>query len=328
MTVRKKNAKDLSVGFTEMDSIDDLINNDVKTVLNYTSPLADKTIALSVYRFSGDDILSKTNVHPKNRRKQVYLTALSLSRLINSLQKNNQVSPALGRLEEDGSITIIYGSRRRMGAHFAETEYVVLASKDLTDDIAEEISDAENISEDISLIERGHLWLSVQTEEGLSSREISEQIEDSKVSHTIIAAGIAGAKLPLEIIKLYPSTNTIGRQTISKLSAACKDMSTDTIVKFVTDELAETITNLWDAHRVDDFNRSSSLTTELTNRIAEFCTPKKPSKPKKLLKTNKELAKGINAKVGEDGSIEYITFDENLSKATVKKVQEFFKKLM
>jgi ParB/RepB/Spo0J family partition protein len=328
MTVRKKGIKDLSVGFSNTESIDDLINNDVKTVLNYTSPSAGKTIALSVYRFNGDDILNKTKVHPKNRRKQVYLTALSLSRLINSLQKNNQVSPALGRLEDDGSITIIYGSRRRMGAHFAETEYVVLASKDLTDDIAEEISDAENISEDISLIERGHLWLSVQTDEGLSSREISEQIEDSKVSHTIIAAGIAGAKLPLEVIKLYPSTNTIGRQTISKLSTACNNMSSDKIVNFVTEELAETIINLWDAHREDNFNLSSSLTTELTNRITNFCTPKKESKPKKLLKTNKEFAKGINAKLNKDGSIEYITFDESLSKATVTKVQEFFKNLV
>jgi ParB/RepB/Spo0J family partition protein len=324
MTARKKNVKDLNVALSEIGSIDSLIDNDDSFLLNYTSPSNGKTIALQPFRFSGDDILSKTKVHTKNKRKQQYLTRLSLAPLIKSLIKNNQVSPALARIEDDGSLTIIFGSRRRMGTHFAEKEFVVLASKDLTDDIAEEISDAENVSEDISLIERGHLWLDVQTNEGLSSRAISTEFEDSKVSHTVIAAGILGAKLPIEIVKLYPSTNTIGRQTISKLSAASEIKSTNEIVDYVTDNHSETITNLWDAHSENDFANTKLLTTKLTNIIAEFCLPTKTNKAQKTLKTNTKLAEGVNAKLSKSGAIEYITFDKNTSQETILKVKEFF----
>lgn len=327
MIPRKKGIKDLNVDLTEIPSIDDLLDSDTNTALHYCSPVNGKKIALSVHRFFGEDILNKTNVHQKNKRKQEYLTPLSLAPLIKSLQKNNQVSPALGRLEEDGSITIIFGSRRRMGAYLAEVDYVVLASKDLTDDIAEEISDAENISEDISLIERGHLWLAIQAKEGLSSRDISVEFEDSKVSHTIIASGISGAKLPIEIVQLYPSSNAIGRQTISKLSKACQNKEPAEIISFVTEELAEIVTNLWDAYREDNFVKTNTLTTELTNRIYDFCLPVKAPAPKKGIKTNKELSKGINAKVKDDGTIEYITFDANISKSTTKKVKDFFANL-
>jgi ParB/RepB/Spo0J family partition protein len=327
MSTRKKSAKDLAVNLTDVGSIDDLMNGE-NTVLTYTSPSAGKTIKLSVHRFFGDDIINKTEVHPKNKRKQVYLTAMSLEWLIKSLKKTNQVSPALGRIEADGSITILYGSRRRKASHLAGTEFVVLASKDLTDDIAEEISDAENISEDISLIERGHLWKDINTNEGLSSRDISVQIENSKISHTIIAAGIAGAKLPLELIKLYPSTNTIGRQTISKLSTSCKNKTIDEIIAFVTSDLPEIITNLWDAHRDENHKKSAELTTTLTDSIFSFAVPIQPIQPSnKPLKTNKVFTKGVNAKVDSSGRVEYITFDKKLSKINMSKLNAFLKSL-
>jgi ParB/RepB/Spo0J family partition protein len=327
MVRRKKNVKDLGVGFSEMDSIDDLLNSDSKNALSYTSPLNGKEISLCVHKFSGEDILSKTQVHEKNKRIQDYLTPVSLSRMVKSLLKNNQVSPALGRIESDGSITIIFGSRRRMGAYYAGTEYIVLASKDLTDDIAEEISDAENLSETISLIERGHVWLEIQKKEGLSSRDISKQIEDSKVSHTVIASGIAGAKLPLEVIKLYPSTNSIGRSTISKLSASCEKQSTAKIIDFVTDKLAEVTTNLWDAYENDNFQDIESLTTELTNKIHSYCCPKVKSTKKKAMKTNKKLTKGVNALVNKAGVTEYIVFEDDAPADKVAKVLEFINNL-
>lgn len=322
---RKKNVKDLGVDLTEMPSIDELMARDENSTLSYTSPSAGKTIELSVFRFSGKDILNKTNVHPKNKRVQKYLTTKSLARLIKSLQKSNQVSPALGRIEDDGTITSIYGSRRRMGSFFAETEYVILASKDLTDDIAEEISDAENISDSISLIERGYTWLAINKEEGLSSRDISEQFEASKVSHTIIAAGIAGAKLPEELIMLYPSVNSIGRSTISKLSSACKYKNEEEIFTYVQTELAEVTTNLWDAFADDNEKVVNELSSELTDAIFTFSTPNEVILPKKLPKTNKKIAEGVNAKINKKGKIEYITFDEDISKARRTKLEDFLK---
>lgn len=327
MQPRKKNAKDLTVSLSNVESIDDLMNRDDKTVLSYTSPTLGKDIDLTVFKFKGDDILNKTSVHSKNKRKQMYLTPLSLAPLINSLITHNQVSPALGRLEDDGSITIFYGSQRRMASYYAETEYVVLASKDLTDDVAEGISDAENVSDHISLIDRGHLWLAISDSEGLSSRAISEQIEQSKVSHTIIAAGIAGAKLPPNIIKLYPTTNMIGRKKISKLSAACQLKSCEEILAFVEQERSEVTTNLWDAYREENWNVAEELATKLTNDISLFCTPAPAPKSPKSPNTNKVLAKGINAKVSKSGDIEYITFDSKLSNEKTDKIVEFLKHL-
>lgn len=327
MQTRKKNHKDLSVVLSEIPSVDELMARDESAALSYTSPSAGKTVELTVFRYSGEDILNKTNVHPKNKRIQKYLTPKSLARLIKSLQKSNQVSPALGRIEDDGSVTAIYGSRRRMGCYFGEAEYVILASKDLTDDIAEEISDAENISESISLIERGYTWLAINQKEGLSSRDISEQFEESKVSHTIIAAGIAGAKLPDEIIMLYPSINSIGRSTISKLSTACKHKTEEEILSYVQAELAEITTNLWDAFADDNEKVVTELSGKLSDAISAFSTPKITKAPNKLPKTNKELAKGVNAKVNDKGRLEYITFDDSISKAKLTKLQDFLKDL-
>ena len=329
MPPKKKKIKDLEVAFSNAPSIEELLANDDASPLSYTSPLANKTIELKVFRFSGKDILEKTNVHPKNKRIQVYQTALSLAPLITSLQRNNQVSPALGRIEDDGSITAIYGSRRRLASYFGETEYVILASKDLTDDIAEEISDAENISENISLIERGHIWLEINNKEGLSSRDISVQFENSKVSHTIIAAGINGAKLPEDLIKLFPSTNIIGLKTIGKLTNAIKARKVEDILAFVTEELSEITTNLWDAFRDENDVLTQDLSTKLSNAIVAFATPvvKKKEKAVKALSTNKKVSTGVNAKVNTKGRMEYVTFDENLSTEKMDKVISFLESL-
>jgi ParB family chromosome partitioning protein len=323
MEHRKKNKKDLGVELTEMPSVDELMAREASAALSYTSPSAGKTIELTVFRYSGEDILNKTNVHAKNKRVQKYLTAKSLARLIKSLQKSNQVAPALGRIEDDGTVTVIYGSRRRMGCYFGETEYVILASKDLTDDIAEEISDAENISESISLIERGYTWLAINQEERLSSRDISEQFEASKVSHTIIAAGITGAKLPDDLIMLYPSINSIGRTTISKLSSACKHKKTEDILAYVEDELAEITTNLWDAFADDNGKVVAELSGKLSDAISAFSRPRVPKSTNNLPKTNKQLTEGVNAKVDSKGRLEYITFDEGISKEKLTKLQNF-----
>jgi len=312
--------RSLDVAHTELPSIDDLLNE--SDYITLPSPITQKSMKFKVFTFSGDDILQKTNVHKRNQRIQKYLTEKSLAPIINSIKDVGQVTPALGKLNSDGSITVIYGSRRRLSTFYAKKSYTILACDDISDEEAQEISKAENISESISLIERGEVWLAITNKEGLTSREIAEQIENKKVSHSIISAGIAGAKLPDEIKGLYPSVSLLGRPTIMKLANACKNKSTKDIIHHVTSEYQSILDKIWLAFNDNNDLNLAKYTKLLTSIICDYSTTSVDtiSVIRSKLKTNEVWSDSTKVMMTE-GKLDYIVFDKKLNESQLDKLK-------
>ncbi|WP_440877100.1 ParB/RepB/Spo0J family partition protein [Thalassotalea sp. PLHSN55] len=303
--------------------IDDLLSQETGVVIK--SPVTGKDIQLKAYTFTGEDILTKTIVDERNQRLQKYLTESSLAYLIRSLKKTNQVTPALGRHNSDGTISIIYGSRRRMATYFANVPYTILAADNISDEEAAIISEHENVYEEVSLCEKGEFWRLIQEKEGLSSREISQQIEDNKISHTIIAAGITGANLPEEIKNLYPSINLIGRPTILKLSNCCKHKSSDAIVDYMKNNNAELLDRVW-TNYTDGHSLSGSKAADLTNAIIAFAMPAKSTTSSTKVKCNTTWGKGISAQI-TNGALQHVLFEQHLNKEQTEKLKAFLSTL-
>ena len=300
-------------------SMDDMMeDNQISITLG-----SGKVLSLVVEKYDDQDILSKTNVHPKNRRIQKYLNEQSLAPLIASIRRTGQITLALGRREPDGSVTIIYGSRRRKGTFLAGKPFYVLVSDDLTDKEAAEISDAENVSEDISLIERGMAWLNLCDSDGMSSREIAEGIEEGKVSHTWVALGIEGARIPRPVTDLYPSLNTINKTRIKLLTKACEANDGESIANHINDDHSETLIGLWDAFGEGNQSVLASSISSLDDAITQFTTKKKvkPAAPFWVACVTAKLS------ANKKGEAKKITFDKALTVEQTAKLAEFLKTL-
>jgi ParB/RepB/Spo0J family partition protein len=318
--------KTLTTPYSDIPAIDDLI--DGVAALTLTSPITGSLLKFEILTFKGKDILNKVSVHKKNQRIQKYLNENSLSHLIKSFQKTGQITPALGRLNADGTIEAIYGSRRRLAAYYSGQSYTILVNKNITDEEAEILSDAENISEDISLIERGELWWEIEKDESLSSREIALEFETG-VSHTIIAAGIAGAKLPDNVKALYPAVNKIGRPTILKLAKACKEKSGNEISNYINEEHSSMLLELSDAYSNGCSTTLKTMTSHLTNLIVSFAcesTSNKGDKKAVAIKTNTKWFKGIKAQINK-GKLCHIVFEDDLSVEQIDNLKNFLKNL-
>jgi|GEM_PF-5004086 len=294
-------------------NIDDML----KTVSGYEieSPInIGKIINFELLKFEGDSIINDTFVYEKNDRAQDLLDEHSLAPLINSIKTSNQISPAVGR-RVDGKICVIYGSCRRMGTYYANKTFSILVSDNISDEEALLITKAENISTEISLIERGRKWLEL-SKDNHTTREISKEFEDGKVSHTLIAEGIKGAKLPLELIQLYPSVSIIGKSTINKLVRALSFKKVDLIVEHIQKEHTSIIESLRDSYTFDQKIDGRSL----TKAIMDFAVP--------VFVKDKEWPKGISLNKEKNGSISGLKFDKPLTKAQSDKLQAFMASLI
>lgn len=272
-------------------------------------------IKLRLKEFTGEDILEKTEVLESNLRNQKWLTEKSLAPLIKSIKVTGQISPAVGRLNGD-KVTVVYGSRRRMGVYFAGGTYKVLVSDDITDEEAKYISDAENISSKISLIERGAIWKNYK-DEGLSYRSIAQDVEGGDVSHTIIKAGCDGYSLPDSIIMLYPSINCLGRPTINKLCAALKLKGDKEIAEHIKNKHSELINDLQSKYE----NNGDLDCSRLTKKIEKFCNP--PVVPKSL-----SWPQEVIIKKNEAGNVSSIVFENELTAAQAESLKKYITNLL
>ncbi|MFT4928181.1 MAG: ParB/RepB/Spo0J family partition protein [Phenylobacterium sp.] len=318
-------ARKTMLGASEVSSvdIDDLLNQGDNITLD--SPCTPgRMIEFELRRFEGEAIIEQTSVYSENKRNQQFLTQHSLAPLIDSIKISNQVTPAIARKTADG-ISVIYGSCRRLATYYAKKAFIVLVSNDITDDEAKAITQAENISSHISLIERGYGWLKHQEEGGLTLRQIATDIEGGKVSHTLVGIGINGAKIDAGLLMLYPSINVIGKPTIIKLNKALQAdtaITADEIVAAIKDEDQHIIDRLRADYKLDqDIN-----CTELTNLIVSYCQQPKEKQPA-TIEAAQGWSKHVNVKTNTKGAVTQIKFTKALPTEAVARLQTFVNEL-
>ncbi len=312
----------LNVSEVSPIDIDSLLTQGDKISLDSpTTP--GRTITFELRRYKGEAIINQTSVYAGNKRNQQFLTKHSMAPLIDSIKQNNQVTPAIARTTGN-EVSVIYGSCRRLATYYASKTFVVLVSDDITDDEAKAITQAENISSHISLIERGYGWLKHQQEDELTLRQIATDIEGGKVSHTLIGVGINGAKIDVALLMLYPSINVIGKPTILKLNRALHSASTTTatqIVDFITTEHQQTIEALRVAYKHDQ----EINCTELTKLIVDYCNE---PKPQKIVKDNPPgWTSQVKVKTNVKGLVTGVTFNKPLNAEAAQQLQSMINAL-
>lgn len=299
--------------------IDALIGAKNGSAIEIDSPIRDGVkIKLELLEFSGDDIMDKTVVYDVNQRNQRWLTETSLGPLINAFKlSRGQTVPAIGILNDDGTVTVVAGSRRRKAAYLSGYPYRILASKNLLPEEASIITEVENVNSPISLIENGERWSKIQDQFSLSYREIAKEIKDGGVSHTYIAIGINGYKLPDEIKALYPSLNCINRKTIPKLKKALEYKGADEICDHINNAHSDILKLCAESYAM----HSDTNCDKLTNIIEAFCFPK----PQKKVP---EWHSSVTLTETSKNEIEGIKFNTPLSKDKVEKLKVFLASLL
>jgi ParB/RepB/Spo0J family partition protein len=316
-------ARKTMLGASEVSSvdIDDLLTQGDNITLD--SPcIPGRTIAFELKRYSGEQIINNTSVYQGNKRNQQFLTEHSLAPLIDSIKLSNQVTPAIARETADG-VSVIYGSCRRLATYYANKPFVVLVSNDITDDEAKVITQAENISSHISLIERGYDWLKHQ-QQGLTLRQIASDVEGGKVSHTLIGIGINGAKIAAPLLMLYPSINVIGKPAILKLNKALQahaDVSGADIASQISTDHQLLIDDLRAAYKLDQ----DSSCTALTHLIVAYCDGEKPLT--KVQQNPPGWCEQVKVKTNSKGLVIGVNFDQALSAQASAQLQQFINQL-
>ncbi|MGP4944053.1 hypothetical protein [Pseudoalteromonas nigrifaciens] len=317
MATKKRSMVEPSTG--DPIDIDALIGSANGSTFELDSPTRDGVkIKLELLEFSGEDILNNTTVLGDNERSQRWLTETSLGPLISAFKlSRGQSVPALGTLNDDGSVTVAAGSRRRMAAYFSGYPYKVLAGKDLSIDDARIITKVENVNSPISLIERGERWAAIQAENNLSYREIANEVERGLVSHTYIAIGISGFKLPDDIKALYPSLNCINRRVIGHLKKSLEAKGADEICDYIKGEHADVVASI-----AKEYAENSAVNCEkLTNLIVAYCS-QKPLPKKAVWPSTLSLTESADNEVSE------IKFNKPLTKSQAEKLKVFLSSLM
>lgn len=316
-SVMAKKRSMLAPSTKQNKNIDELLSHPATELIEINSPIREGVkIKLRYEEFSGEDILTKTQVLIGNERNQNWLNEVSLAPLINAFEEaKGQTEHAIGIKEPDGTVTIISGSRRRLAAYYAGYPYKVLCSEDFTEEEALILSRVENVKSSISLIEHGEKWHKYHAE-GMSYRDISTLIEGGKKSHTIIKAGVDGFKLPNEIKSLYPSLNCIGRPTINKLTTALSLKDYEHVVAHINEYHHSLVSDLAIEYAVNPKIRCEKL----TKAIVSFC----------ITKNKKPIAwpSSISLFAGSEGELKSIEFKEPLSNEQQVKLQAFLQTIL
>lgn len=267
--------------------------------------------------FHGEDILEQTYVYNENPRQQDFLNEHSLARLTASIQLVGQSEPAKARRTEQGC-EIVDGSCRRMATFLAKKPYIVVEADDLTDDEAKALTYAQNISEKISLIERGYKW-EMYVNQGMTLRQIASEIENDEVSHTLVGIGVNGARINKGILLLYPSLNSIGNPSIQKLHKA---LNSDTapkpqdIIEFVQGQHQDVIALLRTQHATgQDVNCG-----KLTKIIVSYCTAANDSN---CSAGTPGWPEHVTVKTNAKGRVTNVKFDVPLAEDKATLLQDF-----
>ncbi|WP_010605532.1 ParB N-terminal domain-containing protein [Pseudoalteromonas maricaloris] len=209
----------------EGSSLDDLLDQakvgDVVTMPAPSDPT--KTIVLTCEVVPFSEIESKTTVYGQNRREQSLLSEKAVADILPAIKKDKRnLHPALC-WQHNGKLHVLSGSRRRKACMLAEADYVVLSSKDFSDEDAKTLAVSSDQYIAPSLWELGKAYFDTkhnlikQGQKG-SYREIAA-VEG--VSHTAIADALkAYESIPVEVLQLYPTANHLGREAAKKLITA------------------------------------------------------------------------------------------------------------
>ncbi|MEI5637975.1 MULTISPECIES: ParB N-terminal domain-containing protein [unclassified Pseudoalteromonas] len=212
----------------EGSSLDDLLDQakvgDVVTMPAPSDP--NKTIVLTCQIIPFSEIESRTCVYGQNRREQTLLGEKAVADILPAIEKDKRnLHPALC-WEHNGKLQVLSGSRRRKACMLAKADYVVLSSADFSDEDAKVLAVSSDQYIAPSLWELGQAYaatkqrLVAQGQKG-SYREIAA-VEG--VSHTAIADAIkAFESIPVDVLKLYPTANHLGREAAKKLINAKSD---------------------------------------------------------------------------------------------------------
>ncbi|WP_462156115.1 transcriptional regulator [Pseudoalteromonas piscicida] len=209
----------------EGSSLDDLLDQakvgDVVTMPAPSDPT--KTIVLTCEVVPFSEIETKTTVYGQNRREQSLLSEKAVADILPAIKKDKRnLHPALC-WQHNGKLHVLSGSRRRKACMLAEADYVVLSSKDFSDEDAKTLAVSSDQYIAPSLWELGKAYFDTKQsliEQGQkgSYREIAA-VEG--VSHTAIADALkAYESIPVEVLQLYPTANHLGREAAKKLITA------------------------------------------------------------------------------------------------------------
>lgn len=163
-------------------------------------PVCGKDVKFTLETIAAASIEKSTQVWAGNERDQELLTEDALDDLIPSFLIGGQQTPAFGRKNENG-IEVADGSRRRKAAILTNTDYRILVGE-LDDEQMDTLSKLGNDYRPTSAFERGKRYqnrLITQFDGNISALAESENI-----SRKIISRCIATAKLPKEVVALFP----------------------------------------------------------------------------------------------------------------------------
>ncbi|MCF6441219.1 ParB N-terminal domain-containing protein [Pseudoalteromonas luteoviolacea] len=261
----------------ENSSLDDLLGKanvgDVITMPSPSDPQRMINLKCEVIPHSKIDV--KTTVFGQNRREQSLLSEKSVADILPAIKADGKnMHPALC-WSKGNELQVLSGSRRRKACLLAGADYVVLTSKDFTNEDAKALAVSSDQYIAPSLWELGKAYDQtrqklIETGNKGSYREIAA-IEG--VSHTAVADAIkAFQQIDKEIVLLYPTPNHLGREVAKKLINACIDNPEQFINKVKTisnqslfseqmsdEKRAIEITKFLTTFEIPTTNRSESL---------------------------------------------------------------------
>jgi ParB family chromosome partitioning protein len=242
-------------------------------------------VSFELTKISYKDIEKRTIVFADNAREQSFLNEHALSDILVTLKEKGQQYPAVGRLNDNGIIEVLDGSRRRMSCILSNQDFLIYVAKDINLKHAKFLSDVANAHKPLSLYERGK-EMQLMLENGSVSDQ-KELAEVCQCSEALVSGALKAATLPLELLQAYPSVGELGRPTIVKLHKLYSSLSSkqqqDLLHKCVNDEGF-----VWQKSDVQGVAR---ITKEVSTLIESWVEASMPT-DKKTTPTHVELVKG------------------------------------
>ncbi|MCL9775237.1 ParB/RepB/Spo0J family partition protein [Vibrio methylphosphonaticus] len=241
-------------------------------------------VSFELIRIPAEKIESTTFVFQENAREQSFLNEHALSDVLATLRDKGQQYPAVGRRQDDGSIEVLDGSRRRMSCIIANQEFLIYVANNINADHAKFLSDVANAHKPLSLYEKGKEMLAK-----LDSGEAEDQKALAKMfqcSEALVSGALKAADLPLELLQAYPNVSDLGRPTIVKLHKQFNELGDDNQFKLIA-RCGETDGYIWQQSRAHGVAR---ITKEVSETLENWMHELVPPKRTKVTKT--DLVKG------------------------------------
>ncbi|CAM2915232.1 ParB/RepB/Spo0J family partition protein [Vibrio rarus] len=182
-------------------------------------------VSFKLERIAAQEIEKKTVVFSDNSREQSFLNEHALADILVTLKERGQQYPAVGRLNSDGKIEVLDGSRRRKSCILAQKDFLIYVADDITGEHAKFLSDVANAHKPLSLYEKGR-----EMQAKLDSGAVSDQKGLAglfQCSEALVSGALKAASLPLPLLQAYPNVTELGRPTIVKLHKLFNELAQD-----------------------------------------------------------------------------------------------------